>query len=52
LRKKSSFFAKRNTSMEKNNKENVEINEVPKLNYRGWKVMPFIIGKQEHINYN
>jgi hypothetical protein len=46
LRKKSSFFAKRDTSMEKNNKENVEINEVPKLNYRGWKVMPFIIGKQ------
>ncbi|GAU32833.1 hypothetical protein TSUD_209010 [Trifolium subterraneum] len=31
--------------MEKNNKESVEI-EVPKLNYRGWRVMPFIIGNE------
>ncbi|CAJ2664482.1 unnamed protein product [Trifolium pratense] len=32
--------------MEKNNKESVEINEAPKLNYRGWKVMPYIIGNE------
>lgn len=37
---------KRDTSMEKSEKESVENNEVPN-NYRGWKVMPFIIGKQD-----
>jgi hypothetical protein len=41
------LIEKRDTSMEQNNNESVEIIEVPKPNYRGWKVMPFIIGKQE-----
>lgn len=36
---------KRDTSMEKSEKESVENNEVPN-NYRGWKVMPFIIGNE------
>jgi len=34
-----------NQSVEKNEKS--VIDEEPKINYRGWKVMPFIIGKQK-----
>ncbi|XP_004508781.1 protein NRT1/ PTR FAMILY 2.9-like isoform X1 [Cicer arietinum] len=37
---------KRGTSMEKNEKESMENNELPNINYRGWKVMPFIIGNE------
>jgi len=37
---------KRDTSMEKSDKESVENKQVSNINYRGWKVMPFIIGKQ------
>ncbi|XP_058762246.1 protein NRT1/ PTR FAMILY 2.11-like [Vicia villosa] len=32
--------------MKKNEKQSVEINEVPNINYRGWKVMPFIVGNE------
>ncbi|CAK8563130.1 unnamed protein product [Lathyrus sativus] len=33
-------------TMKKNEKESVEINQVPNINYRGWKVMPFIVGNE------
>lgn len=29
-----------------NNEECVKHDDEPKINYRGWKVMPFIIGKK------
>lgn len=57
------FVGKRETDLEtmkKNEKESVENNEKvmmddeqpTKINYRGWKVMPFIIGKQKACIYS